>query len=222
MPKPSEDVIRSELARLRNVYDEASAKYRSHESLQDQVMDPLTSCLHCAFGEMSFEEFLGLERARRIDKSMTNAIGQFHENVLASIPGWHHPKSGVDLICEEMKIAAEVKNKHNTANSGAARKIHDDLETFLRQREDYTAYFVTIIPKNGKTNEPWSVSGKSTNKNIRVVDGVTFYDMATGEEGMLLWVYDRICEILKADDSLRDTISKLLGDAYRGGWKSAE
>jgi len=64
MPKPSEDVIRSELTRLRNVYDKASAKnYGSLESLQDQVMDPLTSYL-------AFPRFIS-DRCRIIQRSET-------------------------------------------------------------------------------------------------------------------------------------------------------
>jgi len=214
MPKPREDIIRGELTRLRNLYEKTSASHQTLESLQDRVMDPLISFLHCSFGPMKFEEFLRLERARRIDKSISNAIGKFHETVLASISGWHHPTSGVGLICDEMKIAAEVKNKYGI-NADAARKTYDDLGAFLDQHEGYTTYFVTIIPKNGKINEPWSVTGKPENKKIRIVDGSTFYDIAARDEDTLSWVYGKIYEILQADDSLRATISDLLDDAYQ-------
>ena len=221
MSMPDEKVIRDELEKLRVVHKKASQTYAPHKSLQKNVMDPLSSILHCSFGGLSWADYLKMESARRIDKSMTNAIGVFHENVLASLPGWKHPQTGVDLICEQMKIAAEVKNKHNTVNSTTTRKIHDALEEYLRHNPDFTTYFVAIIPKKGKVNKAWPVANKKSNEKIRIVDGFTFYDMASREKGTLEWVYAKLSEILKADESLRREIGGLFDDAYRPEMKKS-
>jgi hypothetical protein len=92
------------------------------------------------------------EKARQVQKGMQNALGEFHQDILGFMKGWKNGGKGgsYDVIHQERKIIAEVKNKYNTMNARSALSVYDSLSRHL----DYsgnaitTAYVVEIIPKH--------------------------------------------------------------------------
>ena len=53
----------------------------------------------------------------------------------------------VDIICENKKIVAEIKNKHNTTKGNHKKSIYDDLLSVLERYEGYTGYYVDFTQK---------------------------------------------------------------------------
>ena len=119
--------------------------------------------------------------------------------------GWENLGRGsvIDIENNKKKIIAEVKNKHNTTKGNHKVAIYDDLASQLRTRPGYTAYYVEVIPKNKKTyDKPFTPSDnrkhsrKAKNEAIRVIDGKSFYALASGDKDALKKVYEALPEVI--------------------------
>ena len=140
-----------------------------------------------------------------MQKTLQNAIGTFHQNVIGSIDGWEDLGTGniVDLRCQSKKILAEVKNKWNTTKGNHKVRVYDDIKKLLGQPKNkgFKGYYVTILSK-AKINAPFTPSDNETgnrrpiDKNIVEVDGATFYDIATGEKDSLKKLYQTLPYVL--------------------------
>ena len=220
MPLPTQQNIASALKPLAALFEKTDRRFQTVDDLADTVIDPMTVFIHLAFtGIESQEEWFAFEKAKRMDKAFTNAIGAFHENVLSCIPGWYKPEGGFDLRSDEQKIVMEIKNKHNTINSTTAERIYTRCEEFFRANRDWTIYLAPIVPKGGKKNKPWTISGRTENEHIRIIDGATLYEIVTGEEDALSKVYGMLFRELQTmgkelSPSNRDWIRKLCEDCY--------
>jgi len=84
---------------------------------------------------------LGLEKAgfvttvRQMDKSNSNNIGYFQQNIFkyihqkdTKVTKWHVPKKGFDIVNEVDEIYVEMKNKHNTMNSSSSQKTYTRMQ----------------------------------------------------------------------------------------------
>lgn len=83
------------------------------------IIDPIKLCFDKGFYKKNFEDIIRMEINRQHDKSNTNAIGYFHQNMFKYIKNCEVPKEGWDIIYtgKNYKIYVEMKNKHNTMNS---------------------------------------------------------------------------------------------------------
>ena len=129
-------------------------------------------------------ELVNSELIRQIDKSVTNDIGKFHQDIFNYITGWTVPKKGFDLENAEKGIYVELKNKHNTMNSASSQKTYMNLQHKLLRDSNATCMLVEIIAKRSQ-NIPWviSVNGEQFNhERIRRVSIDKFYEIATGDE----------------------------------------
>jgi len=98
---------------------------------------------------------------------------------------------------------AEIKNKHNTTKGNHKIAIYDDLESQLTSKsEDTVAYYVEILPRNGKSyNDEFTPSDNRTserrpvNHNIRQIDGQSFYEIVTGNKNALRELYELLPEV---------------------------
>jgi len=154
---------------------------------------------------------------------MQNAIGDFHQEILGAIPGWKNlgVGGGLDIANNKMKIIAEVKNKYNTTKGNHQVEIYDAIKVKLRSTEfkDYTGYFVEIIPKRKKIyNKPFTPSDNKISRRrpirnkIRVIDGVSFYTMATGRRKALQELFEVLPQVI-AEES-RYKLSKKEAKEY--------
>ena len=141
------------------------------------------------------------------DNPIPIAIGNFHQRVLGKIDGWEDLGVGnvADLVNHDKKIIAEVKNKYNTTKGSDKVRIYDMLSGMLAQPEfrGYTAYYVEVIPKAAKKYDtPFTPPDNTTkgrrveNPVIRVIDGYSFYERATGIEDALSVLYAALPEII--------------------------
>jgi hypothetical protein len=115
----------------------------------------------------------------------------------------------IDLVNDDEKIIAEVKNKHNTLSGGQLAGLYKTLERLVTPKtsvyKDFTAYYVTVIPKRKKRiDEPFTPSDKDigskcySNQLIRKIDGASFYSLVTGNKHALRDLYIVLPQVIES------------------------
>lgn len=139
---------------------------------------------------------LRFDDARALNKSISNAVGLWHQKVLGLSPHLVELGSsggGVDLRTEPdyllpqwgMPAFFEVKNRFNTIKASDEKTLWDKLD-WLAKSNDAVAYVVQIIPKDAASyDRPWTPSGRQARDTVRCCDGVTAYAMAFEREQAL-------------------------------------
>lgn len=164
--------------------------------LYENVLDPFSALFDGITHGMSYDVWLKSEKVRHIQKTMQNAIGKFHQDILGSVSDSKNLGTGgmLDVVHTGKKIIVEVKNKFNTTKGNHKVKIYDDIKAALKKPEfeGFTGYCVEVIPKNKKVyDKPFEPSDNKTrkrrpvNQRIRVIDGKSFYKLMTGKDSAL-------------------------------------
>lgn len=128
-----------------------------------------------------------------------------HQKILGTLSGVQNLGVGdvVDIISQEKSLIAEIKNKHNTTKGNHKIAVYDDLKSVLSSKPEITtAYYVEILPKNGKKyNKPFTPSDNKTsqqrpaNEFIRQIDGQSFYELLTGNPNALRELYILLAQV---------------------------
>ncbi len=182
---------------------------KSENEFYKNGVDPFSALFDAACQGITLEQWSNFERKRQAQKTLQNALGNFHQNLLAKVNGWEIPALGyVDLISVKSKVVAEVKNKHNTVKKSDLKAVYDELQAAVLHKTSkyngYTAYYVTVIPSSTKRfvkeftpsdNETKTV--RQTNKQILEIDGYSFYALATGEPDALKQLYQALPTVIK-------------------------
>jgi len=186
---------------------ETVEKYRFNIDLKKfnkNLIDPIKLTFDCKIYGKTLEETIELEIIRQMDKSNTNHIGYFHQNIFKYVDeNWIVPERGFDLINETQKIYVEMKNKHNTMNSSSAQKTYITMQNMILRGADIRCMLVEVIAKNSQ-NVPWKISINAepyVHDNIRRVSMDKFYEVVTGSSD----AFKRLCEVLPL--VLEDVIS---------------
>ena len=135
----------------------------------------------------SIEEIINNEIYRQRDKTNTNAIGYFHQNLFKYIKNCEVPKEGFDVIYTDnngRKIYVEMKNKHNTMNSSSSQKKYMRMQSQILKENDCKCYLVEVIAKKSQ-NIVWKVSLDNqhvSDERIRRVSIDKFYEEVTGDK----------------------------------------
>lgn len=184
-----------------NIYNHVKStmeKYRFEMDLKQfnkNIIDPIKLTFDAKVYKKTWEEIIQSEIIRQMDKSNTNHIGYFHQNIFKYIgEGWEVPTEGWDIINEHKKIYVEMKNKHNTMNSSSAQKTYMRMQNEVLKNKDSTCYLVEIISKRSQ-NEVWNISldkQSVSHPNIRRVSIDKFYEMVTGDKV----AFKKLCEVL--------------------------
>ncbi len=208
------------------------AEEEVEEKIYSNVVDPFSALFDSLRQGLSLSKWLEKEKERQVQKTMQNALGKFHQKILGSIPGWEDMGTGgvVDIKNTGKKIIVEVKNKWNTTKGNHKINIYDDLDSLLKaDYKDYTGYYVEVVPKNKNPyNKPFTPpdnkqGGKRrpNNEKIRVIDGRSFYAIASGEENALRDLYMVLPRIIagilgvSADLAEKDEkLTEILNQAY--------
>ena len=148
------------------------------------VVDPIKLLFDKSVFGKTFEEIIALEVHRQRDKSNTNAIGYFHQNIFKHIKNCTVPVQGWDVIFNAgtHKIYVEMKNKHNTMNSSSSQKTYIQMQNQILQNPADYCYLVEAIAPVSR-NIPWgcSVNGQHCETDhIRRVSMDEFYKIVTG------------------------------------------
>ncbi len=173
-------------------------KYRFKINLKDfkqNLVDPIKLTFDHLVYQKTLDVLINDEIMRQIDRSNTNHIGYFHQNIFNYIgDGWYVPAKGFDIVNNHLNIFVEMKNKHNTMNSSSSQKTYMRMLHAINQAPSAQCFLVEVIAKNSQ-NIPWSVSldGESiSDDRIRRVSIDQFYHFVTGEHT----AFQQLCAVL--------------------------
>ena len=151
------------------------------------IVDPVKMVFDSKVYRKSFDEVIKDELVRQRDKTNSNAIGYFHQNIFKYIKNCEVPPKGFDVIYTKKngrKIYVEMKNKHNTMNSSSSQKTYMRMLNKIVADEKAECFLVEAIAKSSQ-NIIWKVSidgEKVENERIRRVSMDKFYEMVTGDK----------------------------------------
>lgn len=177
----------------------------SEQSLRQNTLDVFSATLESILKGISFDEWIEQEKKRQIQKTLQNKVGDLHQKILGTLSGVQDLGVGgvVDIISQEKSLIAEIKNKHNTTKGNHKIAVYDDLKSVLSSKPEITtAYYVEILPKNGKKyNKPFTPSDNKTsqqrpaNEFIRQIDGQSFYELLIGNPNALRELYILLAQV---------------------------
>lgn len=156
------------------------------KKFNSNLIDPIKLTFDSIIYDQEFEDTIENEVLRQLDKSNSNLIGYFHQNIFKYFSTeWEVPRVGYDVQNLTDKIFVEMKNKHNTMNSSSSAKTYMRMLNTLVQDVDSTCLLVEIIAKKSQ-DIPWVVTLDSdkqpVNERIRRVSIDKFYELVTKEK----------------------------------------
>lgn len=168
---------------LYNSYARCQHEFTVDDFYSNKV-DPIKFIFDMAFNGIDEESYIKAEITRQNDKTISNAIGDFHQSLLGGIAGLRDlgVGNGCDIVNADQTIFAEVKNKHNTMNSSSAEATIQKLIHFAEQYPQSTCYWVQIIAMRS-INKLWSASYNGrlySHPRVRKISGDQFYALVTG------------------------------------------
>jgi hypothetical protein len=173
-------------------------KYRFQVDLagfNKNLIDPIKLTFDSKVYARDIKSVIEGEIVRQMDKSNTNHIGYFHQNIFNHIgDGWTVPINGYDIVNLGKHYYVEMKNKHNTMNSSSSQKTYMRMQNTLLKDPDATCMLVEVIARNSQ-NIIWNVSldgSPVSNEKIRRVSIDKFYELVTGKKT----AFKELCEQL--------------------------
>ena len=169
------------------------------------LIDPIKLTFDAKVYGKSFEQIIESECIRQIDKSNTNHIGYFHQNLFKLIGrGWSVPRTGFDIVNQKKRIYVELKNKHNTMNASSAQATYMAMQNQLLQDPQSTCFLVEVIAKKSQ-NIKWegSFRGKFlSHERIRRVSIDKFYELVFNDK----YAFKKLCMALPLilDDVIKE------------------
>jgi len=167
-------------------------KYRFNIDLKEfnkNLIDPIKLTFDTKAYNKTIEEIINLEIIRQIDKTTSNNIGYFQQNIFKYIYNihskktlWEVPKEGYDIVNEKDNIFVEMKNKHNTMNSSSSQKTYMRMQNTILKNSNAVCYLVEVIAKDSQ-DIPWKISldkNSVSDNRIRRMSIDKFYKLVTG------------------------------------------
>lgn len=71
-----------------------TTQQQQEEKMFKNVIDPFSAIFDGVVQDFNVEDWLKKERARQVQKTVQNKIGEFHQAILGSIPGWENLGKG--------------------------------------------------------------------------------------------------------------------------------
>nr|WP_318036334.1 Eco47II family restriction endonuclease [Mesomycoplasma ovipneumoniae] len=132
------------------------------KKFNSNLIDPIKLVFDKNVLDKSFEYIIKLEIHRQRDKSNSNIIGYFHQNMFKNIKKCEVPDEGWDVIFtgDDITYYVELKNKHNTMNSSSSAKTFMKMQNHLlnaKDRDRSICALVEVIAKKSQ-NIPWVIS----------------------------------------------------------------
>jgi len=234
MPKDYVDFLKNKalVAAVSTVVEKIKAS--AENEVRVTGIDPFSALYECMAAGISLAEWRRKEQQRQAQKTMQNAIGEFHQGILGSMKGCKDLRTGSGgLDVENIGCGwfAEIKNKHNTVKGSDKKVIYDLLEAHLgiyekKYRKPFVGYYVEIIPNMRRAYDlpfcpPDNLqrNRKPRNESIRIISGPEFYDLASGAKNTLRKLYMAlpkvIHDIYKIEKSLsRENLEELYGSSF--------
>ena len=179
-------------------------------AFNSNIVDPIKLTFDAKVYGKDLKEVVEDECLRQIDKSNSNHIGYFHQNIFRYAGnGWEVPANGVsgfDVQNPELHIYAELKNKHNTMNSASSQKTYMKMQATILADDKAMCMLVEVIAKKSQ-NRKWEVSidkKKYAHDHIRRVSMDKFYGIVFNDP----YAFKKLCVALPVilDDVLAETV----------------
>ena len=167
------------------------------KKFNSNIVDPIKFTFDSKVYNKSIEQIIIDEIARQRDKSNTNAIGYFHQNMFRYLENCEVPEHVWDVVFHRndgITFYVEMKNKHNTMNSSSSQKTYMKMQNQIINKNDCICCLVEVIAKKSQ-NIVWSVSLDGQNvsaERIRRISIDKFYEMVTGIPN----AFKQICDVL--------------------------
>ena len=164
------------------------------------LIDPIKLLFDKNVFNKSFEEIINLEIHRQRDKTNSNIIGYFHQNIFRYINNCIVPDEGWDIIFTNKRETyyVEMKNKHNTMNSSSSITTFIKMQNHLlnaKDKDKSICALVEVIAKKSQ-NIPWTITlnkiKQTSNERLRRISIDKFYEIITGNANS----FKLICEQL--------------------------
>jgi len=193
-----------------NHVKETVEKYRftiALDSFNQNLIDPIKLTFDSLIYKKNLEAVVESEIIRQIDKSNTNHIGYFNQNIFKYIgDGWSVPATGYDIVNVDKSIYVEIKNKHNTMNSSSSQKTFMRMQSTILKNPKATCMLVEVIARESQ-HKIWEVSLDSihtSDPRILRVSIDKFYELVTGEKYAFKYVCEQIPKVI--EDVLEDVV----------------
>lgn len=171
------------------------------------LIDPIKLTFDTIVYNQNIKTTIENEVLRQLDKTNSNLIGYFHQNIFEYFSdNWNVPKEGYDIENPKEKIYVEMKNKHNTMNSSSSAKTYMRFQNTIISEPKAQCFLVEIIAKHSQ-NIPWVVTldkiKQPARENIRRISIDKFYEIVTGDK----FAFQKLCEILPK--VIRDVVNTI-------------
>lgn len=192
------DVVEKTFSRLLGIT--ASVK-------NDLPPDPFLIVAQSLVTDTTFEDGLAFEEIRKVNKSLSNAVGNLHQNILGIAPHWESLGSAGGVLDVRTKpgyvhpmvgkpIVAEVKNRFNTIKSSDEKETWDKIDQAARL-SGAQGYLFQIVPREAaRYDQEWAPSGRSAKSTVRCCDGATAYELVFEYKDALHELYVALPRIL--------------------------
>jgi hypothetical protein len=177
------------------------------KSFNSNLIDPIKLTFDSIVYGQGIEKTIDNEVLRQLDKTNSNLIGYFHQNIFHHIgDGWIVPKTGYDIESKANNIYVEMKNKHNTMNSSSSAKTFMRMQNTIINNPEATCMLVEVIAKQSQ-NIPWVVTLDGTKQpsidKIRKVSIDKFYELVTGNKN----AFFELCKVIPT--VIQDVVSEI-------------
>lgn len=199
------------------------------KSFNSNLIDPVKLTFDSLVYRQTIEQTIENEVLRQLDKSNSNVIGYFHQNIFHYFGnGWEVPNRGYDIQSSSKKIFVEMKNKHNTMNSSSSAKTYMRFQNTLLEDSESVCILVEVIAKRSQ-NIPWVITldgiKQKENTRIRRVSIDKFYEIVTNQKdafkklcAVLPLVIEDVVEVIKEKEksnSVFDELSQISDDTLK-------
>ncbi len=174
---------------------------------QELPPDPFLIVAQALVTDTTFQDGLAFEEIRKLNKSLSNAIGDMHQKILGIAPNWEslgttggvldiRTKPGYVHPTIGKPIVAEVKNRFNTIKSSEEKEVWDKIDQAARLTNSQ-GYLFQIVPKTPERyDRPWEPSGRTAKSTVMCCDGATAYEIVFEHKDALRELYDALPAIL--------------------------
>ena len=174
------------------------------------IVDPIKLTFDMKVYQKSINEVIESECMRQMDKTNSNHIGYFHQNIFKyARNGWEVPangETGFDVENRERHLFIELKNKHNTMNSSSAKNTYIKMQNKILHDDQATCMLVEVIAKKSQ-NIKWktTIDGDlMEHERIRRVSIDNLYAMAFSDDLAFMKLCKQLPNIL--DDVISNNI----------------
>ncbi|MBS9766149.1 MAG: Eco47II family restriction endonuclease [Flavobacteriaceae bacterium] len=177
------------------------------KKFNQNLIDPIKLTFDSIVYNQNLKTTIENEVLRQLDKTNSNLIGYFHQNIFKYFSDdWTVPKEGYDIENQKSKIFVEIRNKYNAMGLLSSAKTYMRFQNTLIDEPKSKCFLVEIIAKHSQ-NIPWVVTldkiKQPTRENIRRVSIDKFYEIVTGDT----FAFKKLCEVLPK--VIKDVVANL-------------